>query len=176
MRIRSYRRTSGLAQLRSGRETGSTLVEYALVLIVFLTLVFGIIDFSRALYTYHFLSSAARDATRWAAVNGKTCNDDASCNGTNGMNNGPATTTQIQSYVSSHLPQAIDSAKLTTTVSQLNTNGPTICSAAVNGQGPFPNYPGCTVKVQLSYNFAFLTPIVGRTMTLSSTSQMVISH
>ena len=60
-------------------EDGNNLIEYALVFMFFMSMVLGIVDFSRALYTYHFLSNAAREATRWAAVRGATCMNDLSC-------------------------------------------------------------------------------------------------
>lgn len=104
------------------RQRGSALLEYAVIVTVFLMLIFGIIDFGRALYTYHYLSNAARDATRWSAVNGTTCNSDGSCNGTGGMNNGTASTTDIKNYVKNNVPSAIDPAKLTTNVNFLNSN------------------------------------------------------
>src|SRR5262249_53550139 len=59
------------ARLRSnprGAQRGSSLVEQAVVLVILLTILFAIIDFGRALYTYHFVSNAAREATRWASV------------------------------------------------------------------------------------------------------------
>jgi Flp pilus assembly protein TadG len=166
--------------VRSRRtQAGSNLVEYAFVLTIFLMMIFGIIDFSRALYSYHYLSNAARDATRWAAVNGYTCNSDSSCNGTGGMNSGPASATQIQTYVTNHIAPALDSTKLTPTATFTHdANSPTICTSAVSGLGgPYNNYPGCTVTVQVSYDFSFLTPLVSnKTLTLSSTSEMVIAH
>ena len=64
----------GLRNLKG--EDGNNLIEYAIVFMFFMSMVLGIVDFSRALYTYHFLSNAAREATRWAAVRGSTCNDD----------------------------------------------------------------------------------------------------
>ena len=51
-------------------EDGNGLVEYALVLMFLMSMLLGIVDFGRALYSYHFLSNAAREATRWAAVRG----------------------------------------------------------------------------------------------------------
>ena len=170
------RRTAGFRKRKA--EAGSGLVEYAFILIVFLTMVFGIIDFSRALYTYHHLSNVAREATRWAAVNGATCGADTSCNGVNGMNTGPASQSDVQDYVTNHTPSGIDTTQLTTTVTWAQGNGPTICSASVTGVGgPYPNYPGCTVKVQISYAFTFVTPLVSSSgMTLSSASEMVIAH
>ena len=58
--------------LKSQRmERGSTLVEFALVLIVLMVMMFGIIDFARALYTYHFVANVAREGTRYAIVRGR---------------------------------------------------------------------------------------------------------
>lgn len=53
-------------------EKGSVLVESAITVAVLFVILFGIIDFGRALYTYHFVANAAREATRWASVNGST--------------------------------------------------------------------------------------------------------
>ena len=47
-------------------------VRFGLALVLF-PLMFGIIDFSRALYAYHWVSYAAREGTRWASVRGTSC-------------------------------------------------------------------------------------------------------
>ena len=58
---------------RAGRDDrGSSLVEYAIVVPVLLTFLFGIMDFSRFLYTYHFIAEVAREATRYAVVRGSS--------------------------------------------------------------------------------------------------------
>jgi len=62
-------------------DCGSAIVEYAIVFLLFMTMIMGTIDFGRALYTYHYLSNVTRDASRWAAVNGSACGGDSSCNG-----------------------------------------------------------------------------------------------
>ena len=48
--------------------TGSALLEFALVLVLLLVLLFGLIDFGRALYTANTLNLAVREAARYAAV------------------------------------------------------------------------------------------------------------
>jgi Flp pilus assembly protein TadG len=155
-------------------------VEFALILLVLITMILGIIDFCRAAYSYHFVSEAAREATRWAAVNGATCGPppagDNSCNGTAPMNNGPAFQTDIQTYVTNLTPPGIDSNKITTTASwPVQANGPTVCSTTKNS-------PGCTVEVTVSCSFSFIFPLVYKvfssngTITLSSTSEMIIVH
>ena len=166
---------------RARRRAGSTLVETAIILTVFLTLLFGIMEFGRALYTYHFVSNAAREATRFAAVHGETCNTDAdggSCTPTGGPA-GPSNTTPITNFVSNITPPGIIPSAVTTTPTwPSEPRSPTICTTNVAGVGgPFPNYPGCTVQVQVSYAFNFLAPFVSAaSITLSSSSQMVIAH
>jgi hypothetical protein len=49
-------------------ERGQALVEFALILPIFLLLIFGIIDLGRFVITDHILSQAAREAARQAAV------------------------------------------------------------------------------------------------------------
>lgn len=45
------------------KQSGATVVEFALVLIIFLTFFLGIVDFARMLWTWN----AANEATRWGA-------------------------------------------------------------------------------------------------------------
>jgi Flp pilus assembly protein TadG len=152
-------------------DCGSGLVEYAIVFVLFMTMILGIVDFGRALYTYHFLSNVTRDATRWAAVNGSTCAGDSSCNGQGYMDTRPATQSDVQAYVTNHTPPGIDTTKLTTTVTwPVSTDSPATCTTT-------PNAPGCTVQVQTSYVFSFLFAYVHKTtVTMSSTSGMIIAH
>jgi Flp pilus assembly protein TadG len=170
------RAPAGLRRLKG--EDGSGLLEYALVFILFMTMLLGIGAFGLAVFGYHFVSQAARQATRWAAVNGETCTVDNSCNGQYGMNSGPAAASDVQSYVANLVPLGINSQNVTTTVSWLApANSPAICTQAVNGAGPYANYPGCTVQVQVTYTFNFVFPLVSSApLTVSSTSEMVIAH
>ena len=50
------------------RQRGATIVEFALGLILFLTFLFGILDFSRMLFTWNAASEAARAGARYAVV------------------------------------------------------------------------------------------------------------
>jgi hypothetical protein len=59
----------------------------------------------------------------------------------------------------------------TPTWNPAGSGGPTVCSTSPN------NFAGCTVEVQVSYNFNFLAPFVhSSVVTMSSTSEMVIAH
>jgi Flp pilus assembly protein TadG len=51
-------------------EHGDSLVEFSIAISVLLMVVFGVIDCSRALYTYHFVSYAAAEGARYAMVRG----------------------------------------------------------------------------------------------------------
>jgi Flp pilus assembly protein TadG len=182
---RSCTRRTTTRMLRRKTEYGAALVEYAFILILFLSLLFGISGFGHALYVYHAVNNAAKEGTRWAAVNGYNCPDDNSCNGINGMNNGRASATDIQNYVMARLPESLDSTKATVTATFLAPSGsPPVCTAPVPSLanplvnvGAFPNYPGCTVQVQVQYTYDFVFPLIRTTpLNMSSTSQMVIAH
>jgi Flp pilus assembly protein TadG len=54
---------------------GTTIVEFALVALAFLALIFGIVEFSRVLWTLNGLHLAVQQAARWAAVKGKSCSE-----------------------------------------------------------------------------------------------------
>jgi hypothetical protein len=141
-------------------ERGTTLVEQALVLVLFLTVVFAIIDFGRALYTYHFVSNAAREATRWASVRGNACNA-PDC---------PAKPSDVQTYVANVSGLGLDPAKLTATTTWIAPpNG-------VPGCDGHPN-PGCVVEVEVDYSYNFIFPFLPTgPLLMKSTSQMVISQ
>jgi len=50
-------------------QKGQTVVEFAFVCLLFFFVIFGITEFSRALYTYGLIVQATRTAARWAVVN-----------------------------------------------------------------------------------------------------------
>jgi len=138
-------------------ERGSSLVEFAIVTTCALTLLFGVIDFGRALYTYHLVTDAARYGTRYAIVHGSACTA-PSC---------PATAAQIQTYVRGLAP-GIDPNAMTVTTTWASGTG---CSG-----GSFQG-PGCLATVQVRYTFAFVAPLMPSfSLPMTSTSQMVISQ
>src|SRR6185295_19031640 len=49
-------------------ERGSTLVEFAIGVTVFLTSMFAVVEFGRALWTHNALSDAARRGARYATM------------------------------------------------------------------------------------------------------------
>jgi len=175
----AMQRARGVLRCLNG-EDGVNLLEYAFIAILSMLLILGIMDFGRMLYTYHYLSNTAREASRWAAVNGSTCHDDLTCTA-------PAADTDVATYVTQITPPGINSNNpplTTTTTWPVQANGPQTCTVGAGGAlsctavcATTQNAPGCTVEVQVSYNFTFLFPLIrSSALTLSSTSQMVIAH
>jgi Flp pilus assembly protein TadG len=52
----------------NGRSAGQALVEFSLAFVVFSMLVFGIVDFGRAIYQFNAVSQAAREIARVTSV------------------------------------------------------------------------------------------------------------
>jgi Flp pilus assembly protein TadG len=65
--------------MKSKTQAGATMVEFALVLIIFLTFLLGIMDFARMLWTWN----AATEATRWGARVAVVCDKGAAAVVTN---------------------------------------------------------------------------------------------
>jgi hypothetical protein len=147
------------------RDEGATVVEFAFSSAVLLSLVFGVIVVSMAVYTYHFVCYSARIGTRYAIVRGSTCL--TTVPGCPGFGNG----VDVQTYLQSLPFPGIVSSSLTATTTW--TAGGVPCSPSVN---PCDN-PGNMVKVTVDYQFPFNIPFVpSTTLALHSTSQMVIAQ
>lgn len=142
-------------------EHGQTLLESALSLAVLLTMLFGCIAGGLMLYTYHYLSYAARIGNRYAIVRG------SSCDASNGMPDCPnVTSSQVQTYVRSLHYGGFDPNQLTITVTWPSSTGGTIANA-----------PGDPVQVRASYPFPLSIPFVpSSVVNMHSTSQMTISQ
>ncbi|MFZ0743549.1 MAG: TadE/TadG family type IV pilus assembly protein [Terracidiphilus sp.] len=169
-------------RLGAFREEGSSLVEMALTCSILLSILVGIIESCFALYTYNFVSEAAREATRYAVIRGST-----SC-GPNpnfpNCNLNPATAgNPIQTYLQGlGFP---NSHGLTATVTWWSpvqdasgsTTWPTACTTATDANGNACNLPGNAVKVNVTYTFPLV--ILGwqaTSLNVSSTSEMMISE
>jgi Flp pilus assembly protein TadG len=60
---------------RRRRRRGQAIVEFALILPVFLLIVFAAIEFGRAYYVMHLLASGAREGAREASLPNRTVDD-----------------------------------------------------------------------------------------------------
>lgn len=144
---------------------GNALTEFALILPFLFAGIFGVIEFGRALYAYHFVSDAAREASRWASVRGQDCNAWAqAC---------PADAANVKDYVTSIAPPGIntDPQMLLVNTSWVTPPGKgNLCRI-------FQKNPGCAVQVIVTYQFKFILPFMPTsTYSMKSTSEMVISR
>ena len=156
------------------REDGRSVVEFALACAVLFGMLFGIVYFSMMLYTYHYISEAAREGSRYAIVRGSTCHANTpgltNC-GTTGITN-----TQLQTYVQDLGYPGIDAANRMTVNTTWYTPSASLSSPTVCTTGTC-NAPGNIVKVQVIYAFPLSIPFWSKkTLNLTSTSQMVIAQ
>jgi Flp pilus assembly protein TadG len=152
-------------------EAGTALIEAALSISVLLIFMFGVIQVSLALYSYHFISDAAREATRYAIVRGSSW--PAPCDGGDGSGYASAgcvaNPNDVKNYVQSIQFPGISSSNLQATPTWMTTFGGTSCSPC--------NNPGDVVQVQVTYTFPFSVPFLAkRTFSMSSTSEVMISY
>ncbi len=150
-------------------EQGATVVEMALSVMILLTVLFGLIEICVALYTYHYVSDAAREGTRYAIVHGAEYPVLPTCPAVSG----PCTATgpEIQTYVQDLGYPGINPSNMTvTTVWSAYPAGKACNAAGCNG-------PGDLVTVTAQYNFLLSIPFTtATTLKLTSTSSMVISQ
>lgn len=149
------------------REAGATIAEFAVSSTLLIAIVFGIYEASLAVYSYAYVSDAARQGTRYAIVRGSACTGFAECSSTPAG----ATAAQVQAYVKRLEYPGINSNNLTVT-----STWPTTGSACTPIASPCNN-PGNLVKVVVNYQFPLSIPFVPlATIDMSSTSEMVISQ
>lgn len=153
-------------------EEGATIVATALSCTILLCLFVGIFDMSLALYNYHLVCDAARDATRYAIVRGS-----ASCTNSPNLSNCNATSSQIQSYVQGlGYPYSGQLTVTTTWLTAVSSGTPATTTWTACSSGTC-NAPGNLVNVVVTESFPLNVPFISNlTLHLSSTSQMVVSQ
>jgi Flp pilus assembly protein TadG len=143
-------------------DSGATIVEFAVSATILFTVLFGVLAICLALYSYNVVAEAAREANRYAIVRGSACTSFSDCK---------VTSAQIQTYIQNLGFPGINPASLTA-----STKWPTTGSTCVPSASPCNN-PGNLVMVTVSYQFPLVIPFVpSQTLTMSSTSEMVISQ
>jgi hypothetical protein len=146
-------------------DEGAAIVEFILSAIILISLVFGIIALSMAMYSLHFVSYAAREGTRYAIVRG------SSCPGILPGCPAPGSGVDVQTYLRGLTYPGINTNKMTVTTTW--SGGGTACTPS---SAPCDN-PGNLVHVTVSYRFPLNIPYLpSQTLTMTSTSEMVISQ
>ena len=150
-------------------EEGQSIVETAMSLIMLLTFMFAVFEVGMALYSYHFISEAAREGTRYAIVRGSSL-------GANCTAPGPPTCiaqiADIQTYVEYLGFPGINPAKMTVTPSWSAYPTGASCTPSASC-----NNPGNLVTVKVQYSFPLNVPFVpAHIFTLTSQSAMIIAQ
>jgi Flp pilus assembly protein TadG len=159
VRVLCSRLTRGRAWLREG---GQSLVEFCLVMPLFMILVFGVIDFGMGLRAYITAAQAAREGARYAAVGNPA---GTFTSGGSGDCNGSTTTTTV--------------GKVCATLNGLDLKKVSNVSVTY----PSGDSPGNSVHVSVTYNYQYITPIrrlvnffsagtLGSTVSVSSSVDM----
>lgn len=153
--------------MRQNGEAGTALVEFALSMVLVLTIIFGIIDFGRAMFAYIWVANTARTGARYVMVTG------ASCLYSNGTSCG-ASNTQLINYLQNN-SQGITF----TSTCPISGNQGAVCIQAgcINAvaKDQLPCASGVKGAVQVQYQFGFICPFLPRqTWTMTSTSARTV--
>jgi len=146
---------------RYADEEGATLVETGISAALVLMVLFAIIEFSFAFYSYTFIAEASKEAVRYASVRG-ACTDPDSGSVTNKLSDCAITSAQLTTLVKGMKYPGINPDNITA----VDVTWP-------NGD----SYPGHNVRVDVTYKFPLSVPFWnGTDLYLHSTAQMVISN
>ena len=152
------------------QDSGSALVEFTASAILLFTLIFGIMEFSRAVYVDHFLANAAQEGARYAMVRGDSWSSACASYTTSSC---MASSSNVTSFVQSLASAGVTKSNLTVNTSWPGTNAAG-ASCITNSSVP-TNAAGCVVAVTVTYAFSFVSPLIPqKTLSLSSTAQVTI--
>jgi len=165
---------------RGRRSRGQSLVEFAVVLPLFVLMLFGVVDAGRMIYLHTVLSQAAREGVRVASVEASWLGASGSGCGTAGGPVCPANVTALRTDILSAANRNIQPFAALTN-SQLQTrcdpSGGTP-TANWNATSCVSNGPGNVASVRVTSTFTAITPIISRiigSVPMSASSSMVIN-
>ena len=155
MLILTSKITSQTSRQHRREERGQTLVEFAFVCVLFLTVLFGIIEFGRALWTWNTIVQATRAGARFAVVEAPSATDD-----------------QVKNFVVYYNAAGTGDPVLpglstsNVTVQYMKNSGK-VCPDS-SSPDPCPDkYAADIIQVSVTgYTFSFLVPFVGTSLTL----------
>jgi TadE-like protein len=143
------------------RTGGQALVETALVLPLFLLLIFGLIDLGRFVITDHMLSQAAREGARLGAVEASwRGSSDPAC-GTPGGPVCPASDAVLRAHVLDAANRMVTGIGGTITSVQLSCTAPGHePTGAWTGSACASNRTGDVVSVRVEFTYEAITPVI----------------
>ncbi len=131
-----------------GSRAGQAMLETSLCFLLFITIFIAIMEFGMGIFTYNFVSYAAREGSRYASTRGSQCASPCTT----------ATNDTVQTMVRNQVV-ALDSSKV-----------------AVNTTWNSSNVPGNTVTVNVSYPIKPLLGFLLGNITVAATSTMMIAQ
>jgi Flp pilus assembly protein TadG len=144
-------------------DRGQAMVEFALLLPLFLLVIFGLIDIGRFVMTDHILSSAAREGARQAAVEASwLASADTSCNKPSGPTC-PGNVTVLSDHATAAANNIV--AGLGGSITELHIscdppgNEPT---GLWSGTSCTSTTPGNLVSVRVEFTYQPITPVIGQ--------------
>jgi len=167
---------------------GQALVEFALVIPIFVLLLVGIFDFGRAIWVNDTLSTAAREAARYAIVHGGSTSSDSCPAGPPAQGSdspGPSCPPYPNGTAyPAGSKQAIKDVALSWAQGASSSLAVSVCYGAVascsgdTDAALATNARGTPVMVTVSANVALSVPsLLGfSSFTFSSTSTMLVNH
>jgi Flp pilus assembly protein TadG len=160
---------SAQASRHFSKEHGSAIVETAMSISILLTMLIGVMEGAFAIYSYHFISDAAREGTRYAIVRGSSAGSACTTYASSAC---IASTANIQSYIQNLGFPGINPNNMTVNVSWVGYPAGTTCTPSNTC-----NNPGNQVTVTVTYSFPVLVPFIpSHTYAMSSTAAMIIAQ
>lgn len=142
---------------RAHDRRGQSLVEFALISLMVVMLLFGVVEMSRLVLVYTTIANAARVGVRYAIVHGS--NNSASLSAVQGVVNGYLSAATV--YTANATVNVCYATSLSTYTSCTSSSGS-------------PGVPGTAVTVSVSYPYNPITSYFPIHVNLASTSQGVI--
>ncbi len=137
----------------SRSDRGAAAIEFAIVVILFLTLIFGIIDGARMVWSYNTLSSAVKMGARFASISGSTSSDAP----------GPRSSAETIELIKEEIQASAPGLLLTSD------------GMDVSWEPAGNNQAGSLVKVSATYRFVPITPFMGfASVQMHSHSEMIV--
>ena len=162
---------SDLAGARDRSTRGQAMVEFALIAPIFFLVLFGLIEFGRAVYTIQMLDSAAREGARYAIVHGSqsACPSGPMPNGA--INYCDPNGIRVRNAVR-NAAIGVDPTRLAVT-----TRWCLDVATCTTGLGNGTNDRNQTVVVSIAYTYGSLIPLVPLPdFTLTGGSTLVVNH
>jgi Flp pilus assembly protein TadG len=142
---------SVLTRRRRRRTRGQALVEFALVIPIFLLLVFGLLDVGRLVFINNAISQGAREGARYGSVQGRSAD--------------AADRTAVGTYTAG-IMAAVPNPTVSVTCER---NGATVATCGVND----------LIVVQVTSPVGMFTPLIGQlvgTINVSTTAKVMVNQ